>query len=114
MAMPSEVRAAAERALAEFCRSHSSAEVADQLRYEYSVSGTSALLIERRPSFMNASEWTARPAAKFRYSVTKNVWTLFWADRNEKWHRISSAKASAKIEDLLAAVIADPSGVFWG
>ena len=114
MAIPVDVRSAAEAALAEFCRSHSSEAVADQLRYEYSLSANSALLIEQRPSFLNAAEWTSRPVAKFRYSEAKGVWTLYWSDRNDKWHRVSSAPAAPKIEALLAQIIADPSGVFWG
>ena len=112
--MPEDVRADAAAALAEFCRAHSSASVADQLRYEYEVQDHSALLIEKRPSFMDASSWNAMPVAKFRYSLAKKVWTLYWADSNERWHRVSSVKAAANIRTLLDAVIADPSGVFWG
>lgn len=114
MAIPAEVRAAAEVALAEFCRQHSSGAVADQLRYEYAFVASAALLIEKRPSFMNAAEWTSVPVAKFRYSAGKGVWTLYWSDRTDKWHRVSSAPAATTIETLLAQVLADPSGVFWG
>ena len=115
MTIPDEIRAAAATALAEFCRRHSSAEVADQLRYEYAFDANAALLIERRPSFMDpAAQWTSLPVAKFRYSTGRGVWTLYWADRNEKWHRVSSAPAAKTIDPLLAQVLADPSGVFWG
>jgi hypothetical protein len=114
MAIPDDIREPAARTLAEFCRSHTTEAVADQLRYEYSFAGNAALLIERRPSFMNPSEWTSRAVAKFRYSAGKGVWTLYWADRNDKWHRVSSAPAAARIDSLLAQVLADPSGVFCG
>lgn len=110
MAIPVTVRDAAEIALAEFCRSHSSAE----LRYEYEFSENAAFLKQKRPSFMNAAEWTTVPTAKFRYSEAKSIWTLYWPDTNERWRRVSSAPAAAKIDALLAAIIADPSGVFWG
>lgn len=114
MAIPEEIRAAAEVSLSEFCQRHSSEAVADQLRYEYAFDANSALLIEKRPSFLNPADWTAMPRAKFRYSASKGVWTLYWGDNNEKWHRVSSAPASPNIESLLQQVIADPSGVFWG
>lgn len=113
MAMPPEIRARAEEALAAFCRKHSSAAVADQLRYDYSVSDATALLIEQRPSFMNRADWASKPLAKFRYSVGKHVWTLYWFDSSERWHRVSGVKAAADIETLLDAVVRDPSGVFW-
>jgi hypothetical protein len=114
MAMPEDARADAAAALEEFCRQHSTASVADQLRYDYEVADRSALLIEKRPSFLDASSWTSQPVAKFRYSEAKKVWTLYWGDSNGRWHRVSSAKAAADIRKLLDAVIADPSGVFWG
>lgn len=110
MPIPIEVRSAAEAPLAEFCRSHSSAD----LRYEYEFAENAVLLKQKRPSFMNASEWTSVPMAKFRYSEGKAVWTLYWPDTNDRWRRVSSAAAAKNIETLLAAIISDPSGVFWG
>ena len=112
MALPPEVHAAAEAALEAFCRDHSSAAVADQLRYEFEIADTGAVLIEKRPSFLNRAEWTSSPVAKFRYSVAKQVWTLYWYS-NGQWRRVSSAPAAKDINAVLAAVVADGSGVFW-
>jgi hypothetical protein len=114
MPLPADVRAAAEIVLAEFCRSQSPRTLADRLRYEYAFVAHTALLIERRPHFMNPAEWTSLTVAKFRYTVSKGVWTLYWADRNEKWRRLLGVDASPSVDALIAEVIADPFRVFWG
>jgi Protein of unknown function (DUF3024) len=114
VAIPPEVRADAEIAFADFCRQQSSAAVADQQRYEYELSDNAALLIGRRPAFLSHLEWTSVPVAKFRYSPARHVWSLYWPDTNERWHRLSSVKAAGDIRVLLKAVASDTSGVFWG
>jgi hypothetical protein len=112
MAIPAEVRADAETALSQFCREHSSAG-AEQPRYTYEIEGTSALLIEQRPGFMKPEDLISKRIAKFRYSPARAVWSLYWADANERWHRVSSVPADKSIRVLLQAVLSDPSGVFW-
>ena len=96
----------------EFCASHSS-ETA-QIRYEYEFRDHAAILIERRPAFMNASEWTTRPIAKFRYAAAKRIWTLYWSDTRDHWKRVAGTKPAAEVRTLLDAVLSDSSGVFWG
>jgi len=87
MPIPEIVRAEALEALQSFCDSHSSSEVAD-LRYACTFEANGALLVQQRPSFMKADEWTSRPLAKFRYSEARNTWSLYWADANGRWHRV--------------------------
>lgn len=112
MAIPPEVQADAETALTEFCAKLASAEV-QELRYTYEVTANSAYLIEQRPSFMNPEEWTSRPIAKFRYSPAKNVWSLYWSDRGDRWHRLAGKATAPDIRELIKNVATDPSGVFW-
>jgi hypothetical protein len=113
VAIPPEVRADAEDALKEFCSQSSSADVAESSRLEYDIAENHVVLIERRPSFLNHLEWTSVPKAKFRYSPAKGVWSLYWPDTNQRWHRLSSAKTAKDIRVLLKAVATDTSGVFW-
>jgi len=113
VAIPPEVRADAEIALAQFCREHTTEDTSAQLRYEYGFETNSALLIERRPGFLNPADWGSKPLAKFRYSAAKGVWSLSWSD-GDKWHRVSGVKPAADIRVLLKAVLSDGSGVFWG
>ena len=113
MAIPEHVREEAATALAEFCNTHSSEPGADRLRYAYTFETNAALLVVERPGFMDSKQWLPTPLARFRYSEARDEWSLYWFDPTKKWQRVSSAKATKKIEALLQAVIADPSGVFW-
>jgi hypothetical protein len=113
--IPPEAASAAESALSEFCVHHSSADIADQLRYSYEIAANAALLLEQRPSFMSTSgEWVSRAVAKFRYSPGKGDWSLYWSDADDRWRRLSSVPASTDIRKLIKIVADDPSGVFWG
>jgi hypothetical protein len=112
--IPADKRAEAEVALKEFCEKHSSAEVADRMRYAYEFASNSALLVEQRPSFMNPNDWSSKPVAKFRYSESRNAWSLYWKDADDRWHRLTNVKIEPDIRTLLKSVIDDPLGVFWG
>ena len=113
MPIPSDVRARAEVLLAEFCQQHSSAEGTDQPRYTYTFEMNAAVLVEERPAFVNATAWTSKEIAKFRYSEARNTWTLYWRETNHKWHRVANVEANKDLSALLQVVVSDPLGVFW-
>jgi hypothetical protein len=113
VAIPPEVRADAEVALAEFCAKHSSTAGADPLRYTYEFETNAALLIEQRPGFLNQDAWTSKPIARLRYSEARNVWSLYWSDSDKRWHRVSNVETEKDIRVLLQVVVKDPLGVFW-
>jgi hypothetical protein len=114
VAIPPEIRADAEIALAEFCTQLSSADVAEAQRYAYEFAANSAVLVQQRPSFMNPAEWASTPVAKFRYSETRNIWSLYWSDKSGRWHRLSDVPTTKDLRVLLQTVVKDPAGVFWG
>jgi len=49
-----------------------------------------------------------------RWSVSRREWTLYWRDRNQRWHRYDSAAPTSAIAALLEAMDRDPTGIFWG
>lgn len=113
MAIPPDVRAEAESALTEFSNAHSSVAGADRLRYIYQFETNAVILLEQRPSFMNAAEWSSKRIAKFRYSEARNNWSLYWSDSDGRWHRVTDVEAAQNIRVLLQVVVSDPLGVFW-
>ena len=104
----------AESKLTVFCHRHSPARVADRLRYEFSQGRNDMFIHERRPSFTGEASWSTLSVARFRYNHTRGEWFLYWCDRNERWHQFVGVAGSADINDLLAVVEADPTGIFWG
>jgi hypothetical protein len=52
--------------------------------------------------------------AQLRYDATADRWSLYCRDRNERWFAYSGRSACRDVAPLLAAVEADPTGIFWG
>lgn len=52
--------------------------------------------------------------ARFHYTRSADTWTLYYRDRNLRFHRYDPAPPSADIGTLLAEVDRDPTGLFWG
>jgi len=44
----------------------------------------------------------------------QQVRTLYWRDRNLRFHECDRIAPSASIADVLAEIDRDPTGVFWG
>jgi hypothetical protein len=50
---------------------------------------------------------------QFRFNHNSKKWTLYWPDRNSKWHEYEVIESSRKFETLLKEVQEDPTGIFW-
>ena len=114
MPIPPEIASAAEEALREFCGHHSSPAIADQLRYTYELNDLTAVLSEQRPGFMDRSTWASFPVAKFKYTLAKGHWSLYWSDSNERWRRLTNVPPTKDIRTLIQAVADDSLSVFLG
>lgn len=42
------------------------------------------------------------------------AWTLWWADRNERWDRYWDMDPTPDVDELLREIDEDPTGIFWG
>ena len=58
--------------------------------------------------------WTRFPIARLRYTQSKRMWTLYWRDRNLKFHLYEAAAPTQTIDELLDEIDADRTGIFWG
>jgi hypothetical protein len=89
-------------------------ELADEFRLDVDVRGTAVILAERRPPRdpEDGPEWTSTSVARFRWSEGR--WSLYWPDRNGRWHRDEHAPDTSDLQVLLDVVDADPTGIFWG
>ncbi len=100
-----------------FCAKESPAEFADQLRVVYKIRGKSVTLSESRPPWDGrGTEWIDVPFAQVRYSPETTDWSLYWADRNTKWHPYEQIRTigSGSLTSLLAEIDRDPICIFRG
>lgn len=87
-----------------------------QVRVECQVAAGHLTIVERRaPWHADADpEWTSLPIARLRYTKATRTWTLYWRDRNLRYHAYDPLAPSAHVDDLLTEIDQDPSGIFWG
>ena len=114
------MRACVEAELQAFCDRKVPESVRNEIRLEVAFRSNTATIFERRPpfplSFIPAAkneEWTRRSIAQFRYDAGTRRWALYGADRNGHRHVYDDLHPSERLEDLIAEVDADPTGIFW-
>ncbi len=80
------------------------------------MSATAVTIMECRPPWREdfGPDWTRRAIARFRYVAKHARWTLYWSDRNQRWHKYDRIPPSVDILALLDEVDSDPTYIFWG
>lgn len=87
-----------------------------QVRVECEVAPRQLTVIECRAPWREdfGSEWTSTPIARLRYSAGEKSWTLYWRDRNLRFHLYDQMAPARHVEDLLTELDRDPACIFWG
>jgi hypothetical protein len=86
----------------------------DQIRVEAIQRGNSVTIFESRPvSDVDLTEWFKVRVAQLRYDSDSHRWSLYWPDRNGRWHRYDGLKPGP-VGKLLDEIEADPTCIFWG
>jgi hypothetical protein len=114
MALPELIHTIVESKLKAYCEKRVPPEVRDRVRLSYRFRGDSVILFEERPSFAESDAWVEIPVAQFRFNVGLQMWTLYCADRNSRWHKYWEIEPDKNFENLLREVDKDPTGIFWG
>jgi hypothetical protein len=99
----------------EYCKKRVPERAQDQVRLSYKFRGNSVTIFENRPPWnKEIKEWTSVPVAQIRYDEKTGKWTLYCADRNDKWHEYYDIEPTKEIDKLLKEIDEDPTGIFWG
>lgn len=117
MALPELTRRQLERELSDFCDKRVPAFARHQVRLEYEIRGNAATIVERRAPWRRISPdepWTRLAVARLRFDTAQGNWTLYWRDRNERWHLYQLIEPSSTISELLREIERDPTAIFWG
>ena len=99
-----------------WCRARVPERVRDQVRVEADVASRHVTVVECRPPWRGdmGTAWTRFPIARLRFVKATGQWSLYWRDRNLRFHVYDRVAATASIEDLLAEVDRDPTAIFCG
>jgi hypothetical protein len=85
-----------------------------QVRVEVDVEQRHLTIVESRPPWDGVSDWTRFPIARLRFTKHSGLWSLFWRDRNLRFHHYDRADETLTVEDLLSEIEQDPTAIFWG
>jgi hypothetical protein len=97
-----------------YCAKESPAALADKLRIIYKTRGNSVTILETRPPWDGrGTEWTEQGYAQLRYSPDSTKWSLYWSDRNSRWHPYDLIEPGS-LASLLAEIDEDPTCIFKG
>ncbi len=88
----------------------------DQVRLEVDVTDRAVTILECRSAWRPwyGPDWTRFPIARLRYTKSRNRRSLYWRDRNLKFHEYDLADPAPEIPDLLDEIDRDPTSIFWG
>ncbi len=114
MAISDTVKHQVETQLRVFCDRRVPLEVRDKVNLTYEFRGNSVTLVENRPWYRDPGKWTAMSIAQFRFDPKAGKWTLYYADRNSKWHEYMDIEATSRFDELLKEVVFDRTGIFFG
>ncbi|KAA8946833.1 DUF3024 domain-containing protein [Mycobacterium sp.] len=92
------------------------AEIRDEVRVEVDVAERHLTIVECRRSWRAdaGAEWIRFPIAGLRYTKTTGMWSLYWRDRNLRFHAYDLVSPTAGVEELLVELDRDPTAIFWG
>ncbi len=97
-----------------YCNGRVPAQFLDQMRVESSVRGNSVTIVECRvPWTASLTEWSRHNVAQIRFNTVTGKWSLYWRDRNSKWHPFDLVEPGT-IDEMLATIDEDSMSIFWG
>ena len=72
-------------------------------------------IVERRAPWRDdyGPDRTSFPIARLRYTAADKSWTLYWRDRNLRFHLYGLLAPSCRVDDLLSETDRDPTCIFW-
>ncbi|MCO1658557.1 DUF3024 domain-containing protein [Pseudonocardia humida] len=99
-----------------WCEARVPERVRDQIRVECDVAPRHLTVVECRPPWKAdaGAEWTRFPVARMRYTKASRTWSLYWRDRDLRFHHYDRVAPTDDIGELLAELDRDPTAVFWG
>ena len=112
MPLPDIQRKQVEQKIEDFCKTRVPQELRHKKRLNYKIRGNSVTIIEYQPFLPNSKEWIDVPLAQIRFNETDGTWTLYYPDRNCRWHEYYDADTEKELDPLLQEIADDPTGIF--
>jgi death on curing protein len=93
-----------------YCDDKSPDHIRDQVRIEATVRGRTVTILQHE---LFIDDWLDLMVARLKYDPEARNWSLYWPDRNSRFHRYEDL-APGSVDTLLDEIERDPTGIFWG
>ncbi|MHD0307233.1 DUF3024 domain-containing protein [Rhodococcus erythropolis] len=102
--------------IVKYCASRVPDRLRHEIRVECDIAPRHVTICECRPPWREdfGPEWTRFPIARLSYTKKTGLWTLYWRDRNLKFHRYQFLAPSPHVQDLLDHIENGGDPIFWG
>jgi hypothetical protein len=98
-----------------FCDQRVLAEARDEVHLEVTTRAATITIVERRALWEGGpGALTRMPIAQLRHDPAVGTWTLYWADRNRRWHSYDDLDPTPRLDDLFKEIDEDSLSLFWG
>lgn len=101
--------------IADWCDQKVPEDKKDRIRIEHEVTNRHVDILECHPpwaEWMNG--WTQHPIARLRYTTSTGLWSIYWRDRNLKFHLYDHFRPTPNIRKVLAFLDSTKDPIFWG
>ena len=85
-----------------------------QLKVEADIEPMHVTIVEVRPPWDGIGEDTRFPIARLRYTAVSGLWTIYWRDRNLKFHEYDRKRPSRDVQSILDYIADSGDPIFWG
>lgn len=100
--------------IGKWCRNRVPEHLWDQLRVECEITDRHVTIYETRPPYNGKGNWSVSPVARLRYTATNGQWSLYWRDRNLKFHEYKRTHPTENVQSLLDYLDSGADPIFWG
>lgn len=97
-----------------WCRERVPEHLWPQVKVEADVGSRHVTIVEVRPPWDGVGDHTRFPIARLRYTAATGQWSIYWRDRNLKFHEYDRKRPSKTVQALLDYIADSGDPIFWG
>ncbi|MBA2478219.1 MAG: DUF3024 domain-containing protein [Sporichthyaceae bacterium] len=97
-----------------WCRERVPEHLWPQVMVEADLEPRHVTIVEVRPPWDGVGEHTRFPIARLRYTAITGQWSIYWRDRNLKFHEYDRRRPTKNVQALLDYIADSGDPVFWG
>ena len=97
-----------------WCRERVPEHLWSHLKVEADIEPRHVTIVAVRPPWDGVGEHTRFPIARLRYTAANGQWSIYWRDRNLKFHEYDRKRPSKNVTELLDYIADSGDPIFWG